>query len=212
VILHDPDTTEEKLPKAAIRPYPIQYAAHWRLKDETPVTIRPIRPEDEPLMVQFHETLSERSIHMRYFHAMKLSQRVAHERLSRVCFNDYDREIALIAVMSGQDGSEKILAIGRLSKVPWTQEAEFSMIVSDQCQRQGLGTELLRRLLDVACQEKISRVTAEILTENVEMQHMCQKIGFQMEPRPEDALIKASIDLEKIESSTLHSASVLPSR
>ena len=59
--------------------------------------IRPIRPEDEPLMVEFHETLSERTVHLRYFHALKLSRRVAHERLTRICFIDYDREIALVA-------------------------------------------------------------------------------------------------------------------
>ena len=57
---------------------------------------RPIRPEDEPLMVKFHETLSERSVYFRYFHAMRLTQRVAHERLTRICFIDYEREMALV--------------------------------------------------------------------------------------------------------------------
>ena len=64
----------------------------------TPVMIRPIRPEDEPLMVKFHETLSEQSVYFRYFQALHVSRRVAHERLTRICFNDYDREIALAHV------------------------------------------------------------------------------------------------------------------
>ena len=68
----------------------------WKLKDGTAVTIRPIRPEDEPLMVRFHQTLSERSVYLRYFATLKLDQRIAHERLSRICFNDYDREMALV--------------------------------------------------------------------------------------------------------------------
>ena len=67
VILHDPKTTEDKLPRLAIRPYPTQYVAPWKLKDGTPVTIRPIQPEDEPLLVKFHETLSEESVYHRYF-------------------------------------------------------------------------------------------------------------------------------------------------
>ena len=67
------------------------------MKDGAEVLIRPIRPEDEPMMVKFHETLSERSVYLRYFHLMNLSQRIAHERLTRICFIDYDREMALVA-------------------------------------------------------------------------------------------------------------------
>ena len=97
VVLHESDLSEEQLPKLAIRPYPTQYVWAWKTKAGEEVEIRPIRSEDEPPMVQFHETLSERSVYLRYFHMIKLSQRVSHERLTRICFNDYDREIALVA-------------------------------------------------------------------------------------------------------------------
>ena len=80
------ETGEDKLPKLAIRPYPTQYVQPWTTKDGTAVIIRPIRPEDEPLMVKFHETLSDRSVYMRYLQPMLLSHRVAHERLSRICY------------------------------------------------------------------------------------------------------------------------------
>ena len=106
VILHDPKTTEEQLPKLAIRPYPTQYVGAWKMKDGKKVTIRPIRPEDEPLMVKFHEGLSERSVYLRYFSPLKLQQRVAHSRLIRICFNDYDREIALVA--EHKDGNGQV--------------------------------------------------------------------------------------------------------
>ena len=69
----------------------------WTATDGTTLVLRPIRPEDEPMLVAFHGTLSERSVSLRYFHAMKLSTRVAHERLTRICFIDYDREMALVA-------------------------------------------------------------------------------------------------------------------
>ena len=92
VALHEPSMTEDRLPALAIRPYPTQYVTPWKLKDGTMVTIRPIRPEDEPLVVKFHQTLSERSVYNRYFSALELSQRIAHERLIRICQNDADRE------------------------------------------------------------------------------------------------------------------------
>ena len=78
VVLHSTDIREEELPQPAIRPYPIQYVKSWIMKDGQPVTIRPIRPEDEPLAVKFHETLSEESVYLRYFHLIKLQTRVAH--------------------------------------------------------------------------------------------------------------------------------------
>jgi len=90
VVLHPPELREEELPRTAIRPYPSQYAEAWLMKDQRSVTIRPIRQEDEPMMVRFHETLSDRSVHFRYFHLINLSQRVAHERLAPYCFIDYD--------------------------------------------------------------------------------------------------------------------------
>jgi acetyltransferase len=194
VVLHDPDVREEDLPRPAIRPYPAQYASPWTMKDGTPVEIRPIRPEDEPLMVKFHQTLSDRSVHFRYFHPMKLSARTAHERLIRVCFNDYDREIALVA--ERQDAAEReILAVTRLSKLPGGNEAEFALLVGDQWQNGGLGTELLRRILQVARDEKVARVTADILRENAEMQRVCEKLGFRLTRDLAEGTVRAEIEL-----------------
>ncbi len=181
VVLHDPKTPENKLPHPAIRPYPIQYASNWKMKNKAPVSIRPIKPEDEPLMVKFHETLSEESVYNRYFSALKLSQRVAHERLTRICFNDYDREIALVAELKVPKGEEKkILGVGRLSKQHGRPEAEFAVLVSDEWHRQGLGTELLRRLIEIGRDEKLTRISGIVLAENHAMQHICRKVGFKV--------------------------------
>jgi acetyltransferase len=181
VVLHPLNTPEDKLPKPAIRPYPIQYSTPWKLKSKAPVQIRPIRPEDEPLMVKFHETLSEESVYNRYFQALKLSQRVAHERLTRICFNDYDHEIALVAELKVPKGEEKkILGVGRLSKQHGRGEAEFSVLISDEWQRQGLGCELLRRLIEIGRDEKLTRISGVILADNHAMQHCCRKVGFKV--------------------------------
>lgn len=194
VVLHDLDVTEDKLPRLAIRPYPSQYIAKAALKDGTPVDIRPIRAEDEPLVVKFHETLSERSVYFRYFHLLKLSRRISHERLARICFIDYDREMALVGeYRNPETGDLQLLGFGRLSKLHGANEAEFGLLVTDEFQRRGLGTELLSRLLQVGRDEKLTRISADILPENVEMQRLCEKLGFRL--YREDDVVRAEIDL-----------------
>ena len=171
-------------PRPAIRPYPRQYVQPWKLRDGSPVTIRPIRPEDEPLIVAFHRTLSEQSVYLRYFHLITLNSRTTHERLTRICFTDYDREMALVVDRRDPvDGSHSVLAVGRLSRVHGEAAAEFSMLVSDPWQHQGLGTRLLGLLLQIGRDEGLERVTAEILHENRAMQRVCSKLGFTLKPQ-----------------------------
>jgi len=180
--------------RPAIRPYPAAYVRGWTLRDGSAVTIRPIRPEDEPLLVAFHRTLSQESVYLRYFHMMSLSARTAHERLIRICFTDYAREMALVADRRDPaSGEHAVLAVARLSRIHGRNQAEFSMLVSDPHQHQGLGTELLRLLLEIGRDEGLERVTAEVLHENRAMQRVCEKLGFRLRPTAE--LVQAWIDL-----------------
>jgi acetyltransferase len=196
VVLHGQDLDEERLPRPAIRPYPSQYVTPWKSRSGTSVTIRPIRPEDEPLLVKFHESLSEQSVYLRYLHALKLSQRVAHERLSRLCFIDYDREMALVAEHHDpQKDTREVIAVGRLIKRHGAPEAEFALLVSDSFQRTGLGSEVLRRLLQVARDDHLDRVIADIMPDNRAMQRVCEKLGFRLKYSVEERLVKAAIDL-----------------
>src|ERR671917_599017 len=182
VVLHPPDTEEKDLPRTAIRPYPTQYVWAEEMPDGEPSTIRPIRPEDEPLMVRFHESLSEQSVYMRYFHMLGLSQRTAHERLTRICFIDYDWEMALVAERTNPETEEReILGVTRLSRHGAAPgEAEFSILISDHFQRRGLGTLLLSRLLEVGRAEGLRRITAEILLDNHPMQGISERLGFHL--------------------------------
>jgi len=194
IVLHPLHLREEELPRPAIRPYPRQYMGTWRLKDGSAVLIRPIRPEDEPLLVAFHHKLSERSVYLRYASLLKLSQRVAHERLARLCFIDYDREMALVAERrSPETGRPEILAVARLTKVYGTNDGEFALLVRDDVQGKGLGTELLRRLLQIGEAEGLERIVADILVQNHAMQHVCRKLGFQVlhSSDPADPMVKA---------------------
>ena len=177
IVLHGPELSENQLPRLAIRPYPEQYVTQWKLRDGTPLTIRPIRPEDEPLMVKFHGTLSEESVHFRYFGIIKLEQRVVHERLTRICFNDYDREIAMVATCQAPK-EEEIIGVGRLIKVHGVNEAEFAIVISDQQQGQGLGIYLLKLLVEIGRKEGVERIIGHILPDNYRMQRACKKLGF----------------------------------
>jgi acetyltransferase len=191
VVVHGAEVTSDQIPRTAIRAYPTQYEAHWTMKDGTKVTIRPIRPEDEPLMVKFHETLSERSVYLRYFHLMNLEQRTTHERLTRICFIDYDREMALVA----ETADHQIIGVGRLSKVHGTQEAEVAVLISDEWQGRGLGKELLARLIIVGGGEKLTRLTADILPDNRQVMRICEKLGFSLKHSLDDEVVHAEFRL-----------------
>ena len=123
-------------------------------KRGTPVTIRPIRPEDKPLMVQFHTTISERSMYLRYSCSLSLSTRVEHERLVRICFGSYDRRFALVADCGNPEtGQPEVSGVGRFSAIN-RPEAKAAVLVSDQWQGRGLGTELLASAARAAREEK----------------------------------------------------------
>jgi len=184
------------------RPYPSQYVSSWKTQNGVLVTIRPIRPEDEPLMVKFHATLSDRTVYMRYFTSISLSRRTAHERLIRICNCDYEREMVLVAEGEKLETPEReILAVGRLNKLRKTDdsrgshEAEVAVLVSDQYQRQRLGRELLRRLIEIAPKEKITRIVAEMLRDNVAMQNLFKSLGFRFESLGDPASVQATLDL-----------------
>ena len=197
VVLHDPDVADEDIPHTAIRPYPTQYVFGEELRNGDPVTVRPIRPEDEPLMVKFHGSLSEQSVYMRYFHMMGLDQRTAHDRLTRICFIDYDCEMALVAERENPEtGEPEILGVSRLSRAGAApDEAEFSVLVSDAFQRRGVGSLLLEKLLDVGREEGLRRITADILFDNRPMQRISQRLGFKLRRDTEDMVMKADLDL-----------------
>jgi acetyltransferase len=179
VVLHDPQTLEADLPRSPIRPYPTEYVITRKIGG-VEVTIRPIRPEDEPLMVKFHRTLSDRSVHLRYFGLVSLERRIMHERLRRVCFIDYDREIALVADLKNRDGTHQILGVGRLIKEHGTDEAEFAVLISDPWQGKGFGSELLKLLVQIGRKEALRRITGHISPENTTMKTVSEQVGFSL--------------------------------
>lgn len=175
VVLH-----ESTPPELAIRPYPTEYVTHLTLTTKE-VLIRPIRPEDEPLVVQFHKELSEDSVRKRYLGSLSLDERIRHQRMIRLCCSDYNRDMALVALVEGA-----IVGIGRLIRLPGLEnEASFVMTVIDRFQNKGLGKELLQLLLSVARQEGITILHGAISKDNGAMLALCQKQGFTLIPGQE---------------------------
>jgi len=196
VVLHEASVPDEKLPYSAIRPYPEQYVSTWKTKSGEEVVIRPIRPEDEPKLVAFHSGLSETSVYQRFLQPMELRDRTAHERLTRICFIDYNREMALVAERRTQDGAGQIIAVGRLSKLHGVAEADMAVVVRDESQGQGLGKELYRRLLQIARDEKLTKVHSNMLKENSRGRAMCGALGFaSSETDRADNLVLAELAL-----------------
>lgn len=195
VRLYPPATDPSQIVNPAIRPYPSQYIGEARLADGTTLRIRPIRPEDEPLIVKFHTTLSEQSVYRRYFAALDLESRTRHERLTRICFIDYDREMALVAESYGAGGVAKVVGVGRLVKTPGDATAELAVVVSDAFQKRGIGGQLTKRLIDVARDERLETITASILLENRPMQALLEKFGFIIDTQVCEGVLKAKLTL-----------------
>ncbi|MHC4512983.1 MAG: bifunctional acetate--CoA ligase family protein/GNAT family N-acetyltransferase [Planctomycetota bacterium] len=192
VVLHPADTPESALPRPAIRPYPLAYVSSERLASGSEVTIRPIRPEDETALVRFHKGLSETSVESRYLQHLPLSQRVKHERLVRVCFIDYDRQMALVAECEDPRTSDlEIVAVARLTTGQDRREAEFAIVVSDRWQGRGVGRLLLARLQEVSALEGIARIRGYIHRDNTRMRQLCQKLGFKTRFRDDLDLVEA---------------------
>ncbi len=181
-------------PEPTCIPTPPITRDRWTTRGGAPLTIRPIRPDDESRMVRFHASLSDRSVYLRYFHYLHYDARVAHDRLEQVCHVDYHRERVLVAETPGGD----IVAVGRLTRDEATgsdKDAEFALLVSDAWQSHGVGSELLRRLVRLEHDVGVTRVVGDILAENQGMQEVCKSLGFELKYSLEDHVVKATLTI-----------------
>ena len=196
MILFEPHLPAASQSKLVIRPYPTQYVHRWKLPDGTAVTIRPIRPEDESLMIDFHKSLSDETVHLRYFGLLKGEALITHERLARICFSDYDREIALVTetIEPGRN-QRQIIAVARLIKARGANEAELTIVISDDWQGKRLGTKLLGDLLAIGRREAVERIVGHILPENYVMHRICRKLGFELRYDTSRDVFRAEIQL-----------------
>ena len=190
-----PAAKQQELPRPESHSYPTQFAQQWKLKNNTPVIIRAIRSLDEPFLVRFHERLSDRSVYLRYFSLIPLSQRVAHEQLTRTCLID-DREFALVAVLRHEGSADQeVIGLGQMSKQSVPNEMEWALLVADEYQNQGLGTRLCECLLEISRSVDAQRVISMILPENHVMRLIARRLGFKLEWDLEEHALRATLVL-----------------
>jgi len=159
------------------KPYPSQYESTAVLRDGTVVRIRPIRPDDEPLMKEMFYSFTQQTVYLRFHSAIKA---MPHEQLQLFCNIDYDTEMALVAV-TGPVGQEEIIGMGRYLMDPSRDSAELAFVVRDDWQRKGLGTILFQRLIEIGKQNGIKTFWADVLVENSGMLKIFHKSGLDIE-------------------------------
>ena len=184
------------LPRPAILPYPVEQIETVRLDDGTALRFRPIRGEDEPRMIAFHRGLSEESVFSRYFEHLKLEQRIAHERLARICLADYNIETVLVAeVLPPHAEAGEVVAVGRLGKLHGFSGAEFALLVADRWQGKGVGRMLLERLTAIGRREGLGWIIGRILPENERMKRICLSLGYRIRTNAESGEREAILSL-----------------
>ncbi len=159
--------------------YPSWYASEFLASDGTHFSVLPIRPDDEPLMVDFHRHLSDETVYRRYFALQRLDVRVAHERLLKRCLIDYHNEMALVATYLDKSGQQLLAAVARLVKIKDSNRAEVAFVVADQHQHHGLGTYLLDCIIEIARRERVGELEAIMLADNLSMKDLFCRAGFQ---------------------------------
>lgn len=175
-----------------ISPYPNEFENKVFREGFGELLIRPIRPEDAPLLLSLYESLSPRSIYMRFFTPLKSFQ---HSMLVRFTQIDYDREIALVAIQE-IEGTEKMLGVARVILDVKQRHGEFAVIVSDACQGKGIGAELLSQCLSIAKGRGIESVMGVVMTENTQMLALGRKLGFKITRIPDASEYELTINFK----------------
>jgi acetyltransferase len=177
-----------------ISPYPDRYETQATTRGLIKILIRPIRPEDAPLMTELFDSLTARSIYQRFLSPMK---RLPSSMLARFTQIDYDREIALVAFRE-EKPREQMMGISRVIIEHNLKNAEFSVLVGDAWQGKGVGAELLKNSLRIARERGIESIWGLVLTENIQMLALARKLGFKMHRVPESNTYELRIDLKSL--------------
>jgi RimJ/RimL family protein N-acetyltransferase len=168
------------------------YQRQLELKDGLRMHLRPIRPEDEPLLHEAFSRMSERSVYFRFFSPLKrLPDEMAHA-LARV---DYEQRFALVATTHRPDGQEHILGVARYDRVPGSDTAEVAVAVVDEYQRRGLGAGLLSNLCQVAREHGIHRFSLIVLPENQSMLGLLRRLGWIHQARFQGGVYEITFEI-----------------
>ncbi|WP_421855398.1 bifunctional acetate--CoA ligase family protein/GNAT family N-acetyltransferase [Oricola sp.] len=178
-----PPASADAYDHMAIHPFPRHLVWEDHLSDGTPFVIRPIRPEDAESEQVFVRELSPQARQFRFMGALS---ELSPEMLVRFTQIDYRREMALVAIVHGPDGPRQ-QGVARYSINPDLRSCEFAIVVSDKVQKQGIGTRLMKALLDAAREEHgLNVMEGTVLANNTPMLNLMRELDFKIGRDPED--------------------------
>jgi acyl-CoA hydrolase/GNAT superfamily N-acetyltransferase len=181
----------DQLPPLGV--YPAELETYTTFKDGVKVFLRPIKPTDEAMMQELFYSLSEDSIYYRFFHR---AQVMPHKKVQRFTTIDYQKDMAIVGLVE-EDGREKIIAVGRYALEPESNIAEAALLVQDDWQGKGIGTWLLKYLIQIAKSRKITGFKAQIMADNKAPLHMAHKTGYTVETTLEDGVFLVSFKFQE---------------
>jgi len=187
IVIDFASSSGDRYSHMAIHPYPVHLIQDWELPDGRLVTIRPIRPEDADIEQDFVKRMSDES---KYYRFMDTLRELTQAMLVRFTQIDYDREMALIATIPGEDGKELQIGVSRYVTNPDGESVEFALAVADDWQKQGVGRKLMTALIDSARQKGYRAVVGDVLALNSKMFRLMTSLGFTIHPHPEDPAVK----------------------
>lgn len=166
--------------------YPEDLEVYRTTRTGLPILLRPVKISDEPLLKEFFYDLSDNSMYRRF-----ISRRtdMPHERLQEFVVIDYTREIVLLVLRAAEE-KEELIAVGQYGIDESSHTAEVALVVRDSCQNQGVGSELLSYLTQLALKQGLLGFTAEVLVENRPMLHLFEKMGFDIQRRTAEGVVE----------------------
>ena len=189
IVVEHPAPSQDRYDHMAIHPYPNHLVSLWQLADGTNIKIRPIRPEDASIEQSFVRDLSSKS---RYFRFMQGLNELTQQMLVRFTQLDYNRELALIAVLE-LAGEETELGVARYVMNPDGESCEFALVVADKWQHKGLGSHLMSALIEAARQNGFKMMNGEILANNHNMLKLTENLGFSLHTSSDDPGIRVAV-------------------
>ncbi len=183
VTVASPGASSDRYGHMAIHPYPANLESSLMLADGCEVMIRPIRPEDARSEADFVANLSAESKYFRFMHGL---DRLTPTMLARFTQIDYDREMAIVAVVPGENGEDSFLGVARYVTNPDGKSCEFALTIADAWQARGVGPRLMERLMHIASERGLETMIGEVLAQNSRMLRMCKRMGFSALRSPED--------------------------
>jgi len=162
----------------AVRPYPSQWQRHLEMKDGWRVFVRPIRPEDEPLIHEFLRHVTSQDLRLRFFAPMK---EFTHPFIARLTQLDYARAMAFVAF---DEATNEIVGVVHIHSDSIYETGEYAILLRSDLKGRGLGWALMQLIIEYAKSEGLKAISGDVLQENTVMLEMCRSLGFEVKTDP----------------------------